>query len=51
MYLVSIYEDRRKKPVEIVLRREEEGRVNLTKIYYEHICEYHNLSPCTTIIC
>jgi hypothetical protein len=26
MYLVSIYEDRRKKPVEIVLRREEEGR-------------------------
>jgi hypothetical protein len=24
--------------------------VNLTKVYYKHICKYHNVSPCTTII-
>jgi methylphosphotriester-DNA--protein-cysteine methyltransferase len=57
MYFVSIYENRRMKSVEIVLRREEGGRgrmmegVNLTKIYCKHICKYHNVSPCTAIIC
>jgi hypothetical protein len=46
MYFVFMYENRRKKPVEIILRR---GRmmegVNLTKIYCKHICKYHNASP------
>jgi hypothetical protein len=51
MYFVSIYENRRMKPVEIVLRREEEGRgrrmegVNPTKIYCKHICKYHMYPP------
>jgi hypothetical protein len=54
---VSIYETRRMKPVEIVLRSRGWGRerrmegVNLTMIYYKHICKYHNVFPCTTIIC
>jgi hypothetical protein len=46
-----IYENRKMKLVEIVLRREEgktrrtmEG-VNLIKIYCKHICKYHNVSP------
>jgi hypothetical protein len=52
-----IYENRRMKPVEIVLRRGKRGRgrmmerVNLIKIYCKHICRYHNVSLCTTIIC
>jgi hypothetical protein len=25
--------------------------VNLTKIYCKHVCKYHNVLPCTTIIC
>jgi hypothetical protein len=40
------------KPVEIVLRREEgkgkrkkDGGENPTKIYFKHICKYHNVSP------
>jgi hypothetical protein len=37
------------KPVEIVLRRkgkgENNGGVNPTKIYFIHICKYHNVSP------
>jgi hypothetical protein len=43
--------------VEIVLRRGEGGRgrtmegINPTKIYYKHIGKYHNVFPCTTIIC
>jgi hypothetical protein len=48
MYVVSIYENRRLKPAEIVLRRGE-GRMmeeaNLTKISSKHICKYHNESP------
>jgi uncharacterized pyridoxamine 5'-phosphate oxidase family protein len=49
---VSIYEDRKMKPVEIVLRGEElMERVNLNKICYKHICKYHSVSLCTTIIC
>jgi methylphosphotriester-DNA--protein-cysteine methyltransferase len=57
MYFVSIYKNRRMKPVEIVLRRREERRgrtmegVNPTKIYCKHICKYCNVSPFTTIIC
>jgi hypothetical protein len=55
---VSIYENRRMKPLEIVIKRggrRERGRmmegVNPTKIYYKCICKYHNVSPCITIIC
>jgi hypothetical protein len=57
MYFAFMYENRRMKPVEIVLRRAEGGRrrmmegVNLTTIYCKHICKYCNVSPCTTIIC
>jgi hypothetical protein len=48
------------KPVQIVLRRGEgeegkEERENngegKSKIYFKHICKYHNVSPCMTIIC
>jgi hypothetical protein len=48
---VSIYENRRMKPVEIVLRRggeerrENDGGVNLPKVYHKHICRYNNASP------
>jgi hypothetical protein len=51
MYFVSMYENRRTKTVEIVLWRREGGGgrmmegVNLTKIYYKHICKYHHVSP------
>jgi hypothetical protein len=54
---VSIYENRRMKPAEIVLRRGvgEKGRmmegVNPTKTHFKHICKYHNISPCTSTIC
>jgi hypothetical protein len=56
-YFVFIYENRRMKPGEIVLRRgkgdvKKQWRgVNLTMIYYKYICKYHNVSPFTTIIC
>jgi hypothetical protein len=50
-----LYENRKMKPVGIVLRRKEEQRENdrgdKPKIYCKHICEYHSVSPCTTIIC
>jgi hypothetical protein len=47
MNFVSIYEKRRMKPVEIVLRRggwgtgkrENNGRGKYTKIYCKHICK------------
>jgi hypothetical protein len=53
MYFVFVYENRRMKPVEIVLgrggRERRGGRamegVNLTKIYCKHICKYHHVSP------
>jgi hypothetical protein len=54
--LASICENRRVKPVEIVLRRRQGGRRRmmgggtLTKIYCKYICEYHNVSPCAAII-
>jgi hypothetical protein len=57
MYFVSIHENRKMKPVEIVLRRVVGGRgrtmdtVNETKIHLKHICKHHNVSPCTTIVC
>jgi hypothetical protein len=50
MYFLFIYENRRMKPVGIVLRSGEEERertmegVNLTKIYCKHICKYHSVS-------
>jgi hypothetical protein len=48
MYFVFIYENRRMKPLEIVLRKgkkEEREGVNPTKLYFKHICKYHNVSP------
>jgi hypothetical protein len=51
MCFVSVYENRRMKSVEIVLRRrgggkkEYDGGVNSTKIHFKHICNYHNVSP------
>jgi hypothetical protein len=47
---VFVYEKRRIKPVEIVLSGGGERGitmegVNLTKIYYKHICKYHSISP------
>jgi hypothetical protein len=49
MYFGFIDENRRMKPVEIVLGREGEGGrtmegVNVIKIYCKHICKYHNAS-------
>jgi hypothetical protein len=50
VYFVFIYENKIMTPVEIVLRRGggKEGRtmkrINLTKIYFKHICKYHNVS-------
>jgi hypothetical protein len=49
MYFLFRYKNRRIKPDEIVLRRKGWGkrenmeRVNPTKIYYKHICKYHNV--------
>jgi hypothetical protein len=48
MYFVSINENKRMKPVESVLRREEgerenDGGVTVTKIYYKHLCKCHNV--------
>jgi hypothetical protein len=41
MHFVSIYENRRMKPVDIILRggggRENDGGVNPTKIYFKHM--------------
>jgi hypothetical protein len=56
MYSVFIYENRKMKPVEIVLRREGVGKREnngraKSNIYYKYICKYHNVSPCTTVIC
>jgi hypothetical protein len=56
IYFVFIYENRRMKSVEIVLRREwggEEGERwrDSSKVYYRRICKYQNVSLCTTITC
>jgi hypothetical protein len=51
MYFVFIYENRRMKLGDIVLRSGEGGKgrkmegLNLTKICYKHICKCHNVSP------
>jgi hypothetical protein len=56
MGFVSIYENRRIKPAEIVLewgkggRRRMMERVNPTKILFKHI-QISHVSPCATIIC
>jgi hypothetical protein len=55
MCFISIYENRRMKPVENCDKKGGEGRitegVNPTKIYFNHIYKNHNGSPSTTIIC
>jgi hypothetical protein len=44
------------KAVEIFQRkgregmRDEDGGANLTKIYFKHICKYHNVALCTIIM-
>jgi hypothetical protein len=53
---VFIYKSKRRKPVEIVLRkvREEQGEdegMNLTKIHCKHICKHNSVFPCTAITC
>jgi hypothetical protein len=54
MYFVSINENRRMKPIEIVPRSGGGRRgkmiegMNPTKIYCKHICKYHNVFLCTT---
>jgi hypothetical protein len=57
MCFIFICENRIMNPVEIILRRGEgewggtmEG-VSLIKICPKHICNYHNVSPYTTIVC
>jgi hypothetical protein len=42
------------KPVEIVPRkggRRENDGGGKSKIHSKHKCKYHNVAPCTTIIC
>jgi hypothetical protein len=57
MYFLFIRENRRLKPVVIVIRKGHEGGgrtmegVNVTKVYFKNICKYHNVSPHATIIC
>jgi hypothetical protein len=55
MCFVSVYENGRMTPVEIVLRRGEEeendGEVNPTNTYFKHLSKYHGVSPCTTTTC
>jgi hypothetical protein len=52
---IFIYENKSRRPIEIVLRDREEGRgrmmegINRTKMHCEHIGKYHNVSPCGTI--
>jgi hypothetical protein len=45
MYFIFIYGNIRMQAVEIVLMRAEKennGGLNLTNIYYKHICKHHN---------
>jgi hypothetical protein len=48
MYFVFIYENKRMKPVEIVLRKERRGKREndgggKSEICCKHICKYHNV--------
>jgi hypothetical protein len=50
MCFVFIFENRRVKPAEVVLRHGGGGgrrmeEVNLTKIHCKHMCKYHHVSP------
>jgi hypothetical protein len=43
-----MYENGKMRPVEIILRmggKENDGGVNLTKIYCKHFCKCHNVPP------
>jgi hypothetical protein len=53
---MSKYENRRMKPVEVVLRRggglgRTMGRVNLIKYVVSTYVNVTNISPCTTVTC
>jgi hypothetical protein len=54
MCFESIYENKRMKSVEIVVKRKGE-KENIegskSKIYFKHTFKYHNVSPCTIIVC
>jgi hypothetical protein len=54
--VVCIHENRKIKSVEIILRRggvewETIEEVNLANTYCKYICKFHNVYPCTTLIC
>jgi hypothetical protein len=57
IYFVFIYENRRMKPGDIVLRREGGGGrrtregVKLIKIYWKQARKYQNVSLCISIMC
>jgi hypothetical protein len=43
-----MYANGKMRPIETILRREDkenDGGVNLTEIYCEHFCKYHNVPP------
>jgi hypothetical protein len=48
-----MYDNKRKKPVEIVLRRGrgKEGMMENDLRYIVNTCKYHNVFLCITIIC
>jgi hypothetical protein len=51
VYFVFIYENRRMKSIEIVLRKEGMGkRESNGEDKSKHICKYHNVSSYTTIM-
>jgi hypothetical protein len=54
MSFVSIYENRRMKTWNLRNggegERENDGGVNLSKIYCKHVHKYHSIFPCTTIM-
>jgi hypothetical protein len=57
--MLFLDENKEVKPVEIVLRMERGGKREnngrgysvYSKIYCKHMCKYHSVSPCTTILC
>jgi hypothetical protein len=57
MELLCIHIGKRMRSIKIFIRkdrgwkRENDGGVNLTKLYFKHICRYHNVFPCTTVKC